>query len=81
VGAGGYYIEHPHTLENFRSEFFVDSIFQSLTYEQWSAAGRKKAVHLAHEKALQLIDTYERPPMDQGLEEELDAFAERHWVR
>jgi trimethylamine--corrinoid protein Co-methyltransferase len=80
VGPGGYYIEHPHTLANFRSEFFVDSIFQSLTYEQWSAAGRKKAVHLAHEKALQLIDAYQRPPMDQGLEAELDAFVERHWA-
>jgi len=55
----------PHTLDNSRTEFFVDSIFQSLTYEQWSAAGRKKAVHLAHEKALQLID----------------AYVERHWVR
>ena len=30
------------------------------------ASGRKKAVHLAHEKALQLIDAYERPPMDPG---------------
>jgi trimethylamine--corrinoid protein Co-methyltransferase len=78
VGPGGYYIEHPHTLENFRSEFFVDSIFQSLTYEQWSAAGRKKAVHLAQEKALQLIDSYERPPMDPGLEAEIDAFVERN---
>ncbi len=80
VGPGGYYIEHPHTLEHFRSEFFVDSIFQSLTYEQWNAAGRKKAVHLGHEKALQLIDSYERPPMDPGLEAEIDAYVQRHWV-
>jgi trimethylamine--corrinoid protein Co-methyltransferase len=81
VGPGGYYIEHPHTLENFRSEFFVESIFQSLTYEQWSAAGRKKAVHLAQEKALELIDSYQRPPLDPGLEAEIDAFVERHWAR
>ena len=81
VGPGGYYIEHPHTLEHFRSEFFVDSIFQSPTYEQWSAAGRKKAVHLAHEKALKVIDSYEQPFMDRGLEEEIDAYVERNWVR
>ncbi|UCF98637.1 MAG: trimethylamine methyltransferase family protein [Spirochaetaceae bacterium] len=80
VGPGGYYIEHPHTLEHFRSEFFVDSIFQSLTYEQWSAAGKKKAVHLAHEKAQTLIDSYERPPMDPGLEAEIEAYVERHWI-
>jgi trimethylamine--corrinoid protein Co-methyltransferase len=80
VGPGGYFIEHPHTLDNFRSEFFVDSIFQSLTYEQWGASGRKKAVHLAHEKAEALIGAYERPPMDPGLEAEIDAFVERHWA-
>ncbi len=81
VGPGGHYVEHPHTLEHFRSEFFVDSIFQSLTYEQWSAAGRKEAVHLAHEKALELIGSYERPAMDQGLEAEIDAYVERRWVQ
>ena len=81
VGPGGYYIEHPHTLENFRSEFFVNSIFQSLTYEQWRASGRKDAVQLAHEKAQALVDAYQKPPMDSGLEAELDAFVERHWVK
>jgi len=80
VGPGGRYIEHPHTLEHFRSEFFVDSIFQSLTYEQWNAAGRKEAVHLAHEKAMQLIDSYEQPAMDPGLEAEIDAYVKRHWI-
>ena len=81
VGPGGHYIEHPHTLEHFRSEFFVDSIFQSLTYEQWGASGRNDAVNLAHEKARALIEAYERPPMDQGLEAEIDAFVRRHWAK
>jgi trimethylamine--corrinoid protein Co-methyltransferase len=81
VGPGGYYIEHPHTLENFRSEFFVDSIFQSLTYEQWSASGCNDAVQLAHEKAQALLAAYEKPPMDQGLEAEIDAFVAHHWAK
>ena len=81
VGPGGHYIEHPHTLENFRSEFFVDSLFQSLTYEQWGASGRYDEVQLAREKAQALIEGYQRPPMDQGLEAEIDAFVERHWVK
>jgi trimethylamine--corrinoid protein Co-methyltransferase len=81
VGPGGYYIEHPHTLENFRSEFFVDSIFQSLTYEQWAASGRNDALQLAREKAQALLDAYEKPPMDQGLEAEIDAFVAHHWIK
>jgi hypothetical protein len=37
-------------------------------------------VHLAHEKALELIDSYERPAMDPGLEAEIDVYVERHWI-
>ena len=81
VGPGGHYIEHPHTLENFRSEFFVDSIFQSLTYEQWGASGRNDAVQLAREKAQALLYAYEKPPIDQGLETEIDAFVAHHWAK
>lgn len=81
VGPGGYYIEHPHTLENFRSEFFVNSIFQSLTYEQWGASGRNDAVQLAHEKAQAIIAAYEKPPTDQGLEAEIDTFVAHHWAK
>jgi trimethylamine--corrinoid protein Co-methyltransferase len=79
IGPGGHYVEHSHTLEHYRSEFFVDSIFQSLTYEQWSASGKKEAVYLAHEKALQLIEAYQRPAMDPGLAAEIDAYVQRHW--
>jgi hypothetical protein len=41
---------------------------------------KRVVVHLAREKALQLIDTYQRPPMDPGLEKEIDAYLEANWV-
>jgi len=76
VGPGGCFIDHDHTLEHFRGLQASDGVFQSTDYERWAQAGRKQAVHLAHEKALKLIAAYERPPLDPGLEAEIDGYLE-----
>ena len=79
VGPGGHFIEHEHTLENYRNEFLTESLFRSPDYEKWKAAGKKVVVHLAREKALSLIEEYERPPIDPGLEEEVDRYVAANW--
>ena len=80
IGPGGHFIEHNHTLENYRSEFSIESLFGSQDYEKWRATGKRDAVHLARDKALQLIDSYEKPPMDPGLAQDIDAYVEANWV-
>lgn len=80
VGPGNHFIEHPHTLEHYRDDFLTESLFRSPDYEKWSATGRRDVVHLAHARALRLLDDYRKPPMDQGLEEELEAFVKANWV-
>jgi trimethylamine--corrinoid protein Co-methyltransferase len=80
VGPGGTFLENMHTLKNFRSEFLTESLFRSVDYEKWKSMKKRVVVHLAREKALQLIDTYERPPMDPGMEKEIDAYLEANWV-
>jgi trimethylamine--corrinoid protein Co-methyltransferase len=79
VGPGGCFLDHPHTLENFRAALSDNGVFQSADYERWAAGGRKDAARLAHEKALRLLAACERPPLDPGLEAELDAYVKRHW--
>lgn len=79
VGPGGYYIDQDHTLMNYRTEFLADEIFRSPDYEGWRTRGKKEAVHVAHEKALRIIESYEKPPIDQGLEEEMEAYIKAHW--
>ena len=81
IGPGGHYIEHSHTLENYRSEFPPESIFRSPDYESWRMAGKLDAAHFAQERARQIIDSYEMPPMDTGLEEQIDAYVAAQWVR
>jgi trimethylamine--corrinoid protein Co-methyltransferase len=79
IGPGGHYIEHSHTLDNYRSEFLTESLFRSPDYEKWKAMGKRVVVQLAQEKAQEIIESYEKPPIDPGLEEEVDAYVKRRW--
>ncbi len=81
VGPGNHFIEHEHTLDNYRSEFLTETLFRSPNYERWAASGSRMVSHLAHDRALKLLESYERPYIDEGLEEEIDAYVERNWVR
>lgn len=81
VGPGGLFIDHPHTMKHFRVELLTEALFQSTDYERWAAGGHREAVHLAHEKALRLVESYRRPALDQGLEAELDSYVRRHWLQ
>jgi len=78
VGPAGQYADHAHTLAHCRTEFLTETSFGPGSYE-CSAGGRKDAVQLAHEEALALIASYRRPPMDPGLEAEIDGYVRRHW--
>ena len=80
VGPGGQYVTHPHTLKHCRTAFSVSQVFNRKTYDRWAVEGKKDAWHLAHEKALKIIDAYERPPIDAGLEQEIEAYVRRHWT-
>ena len=79
IGPGGCFIQHDHTLEHFREELRTESIFHSPDYNSWTANGKRNAVHLAHERAMKLIDAYQPPEMDQGIKEEIEAYVKRNW--
>ena len=80
VGPGGHFIEHSHTLHNFRSEISTMSLFKPGDYreraEEPDEKRRRDVVHSAHERALSLIDFYERPYIDPGLEQEIDGYVQ-----
>ena len=78
VGPAGQYADHAHTLAHCRTEFLTETSFGPGSYE-CSAGERQDAAQLAHEKALALMASYRRPPMDPGLEAEIDGYVRRHW--
>jgi trimethylamine--corrinoid protein Co-methyltransferase len=78
VGPGGHYLGHPHTLEKFQSAFFMPKLFDNNAIEQWVADGSKDATTRALEAARAALATYEEPPLDSAIADELlDYIARR----
>ncbi len=63
-----------HTLKRFKDAFFAPEILDYLSYEQWKVKGSKDMAQRCREKAKSIIASYEQPPMDPAVREELDAF-------
>lgn len=80
VGPGGCFIQSLHTLDNYREEYLAEGIFSSSDYETWSSQEKRGLVHAAHDKANKIIDSYQKPIIDPGLEEEIDAYVKSKWV-
>ncbi|TIU43303.1 MAG: methyltransferase, partial [Mesorhizobium sp.] len=54
--------------------FIAPEILDYLSYEQWKVKGSKDMAQRCREKATAIIASYEQPPMDPAVREELDAF-------
>ena len=78
IGPGGHYLGHPHTLENFQRAFFMPDLFDNNSIEQWQAEGSVEITERALRYARNLLDTYEEPKLDAGVNEALlDYIARR----
>ena len=45
VGPAGHFLGTKHTLEHFENAFFMPSVMDFNSFEQWSAEGRKGPRH------------------------------------
>jgi trimethylamine--corrinoid protein Co-methyltransferase len=77
VGPGGHYLGHPHTLANFETAFFMPELFDNNSIEQWQADGSKEVTERALEYARKLLNDYEEPALDPGVNEALRAFIDQ----
>jgi trimethylamine--corrinoid protein Co-methyltransferase len=77
VGPAGHFLGTQHTLEHFDKAFFMPSIMDFNSYEQWSAEGAKDHDARGRDKAKALLASYEKPPMDPSIEEALQDFVRR----
>jgi trimethylamine--corrinoid protein Co-methyltransferase len=74
VGPGSHYLGCSHTQANFQTAFYRSSIADNNSYEQWLAEGEKTAPQRANDLARRWLETYEAPPLDQGLADGLNDF-------
>ena len=78
IGPGGHYLGHPHTLENFQRAFFMPEMFDNNSIEQWQAEGAIQTNERALQRARDLLNEYEEPTLDAGVNEALlDYIARR----
>ncbi len=77
VGHGGHFLGAMHTMERFRTCFYRPLLSSSDNYERWVKNG---AVDTAGRAALiwqQRLESYEQPPLDEGIRAELEDFVTR----
>ena len=74
VPPGGHFFGTAHTLARFENAFYHPFISDWRNYESWEEAGGEDSTRRATRIWKRLLEHYEKPPMDPGIREALDAF-------
>ncbi len=77
VGPAGHFLGTQHTLDHFEKAFFIPSLMDFNSFEQWSAEGAKDHDTRGRDKARALLQSYVEPKLDEGVAEGLRAFIAR----
>jgi trimethylamine---corrinoid protein Co-methyltransferase len=74
VGPGSHFLGCSHTQANFETAFYRSSIADNNSYEQWEAEGRQDAAQRANKLWKRMLQEYEAPEIDAGVDEAITAF-------
>jgi trimethylamine--corrinoid protein Co-methyltransferase len=77
VGPAGHFLGTQHTLEHFEKAFFMPTLMDFNSFEQWQAEGAKDHDRRGREKAQSLLAAYEAPRLDEGIAEAISDFIAR----
>ena len=77
VGPGGHFFGTAHTQARYRDAFYAPLLSDWRNHESWVEAGRPDAMGKASRLWKEILATYEQPPLDPAIAEELDAFVAR----
>jgi trimethylamine--corrinoid protein Co-methyltransferase len=77
VGPGGHFFGTQHTQDRYKTAFYAPIISDWRNYETWAEAGSPTAMERANRIWKERLASYEKPPLDPAIEEELDAFVEK----
>ena len=76
-GPGQHLFGSAHTLANYETAYWESDLSDSMSYEQWTEAGSEDAATRANKRWKRLLDEYEAPPIDPGIDEALLDFMAR----
>jgi trimethylamine--corrinoid protein Co-methyltransferase len=77
VGHGGHFFGAEHTLARFRDCFWRPTIATTDNVDRWRRGGSLDQAARAGVRWRELLEGYERPPLDEAVEAELVEFVER----
>ncbi|RUM99651.1 methyltransferase [Pseudaminobacter arsenicus] len=77
VGPGGHFFGTQHTQDRYKTAFYAPIISDWRNYETWMEAGSPTAMERANRIWKERLASYEKPPLDPAIEEELNAFVEK----
>ena len=77
VGPSGHFFGHAHTIEHYDSVFYRPMTAETGTWDQWVEEGRRDVEARAAAVAASLLESFEPPPLDEGVAEGLDEYVAR----
>jgi trimethylamine--corrinoid protein Co-methyltransferase len=80
LGSDGNYLTHPTTFKHCRS-LYQPRLFTRDDYQSWESKGSRCAADNTERMLVDRLAKYEKPPIDQGLEEALADYVHRQKKR
>jgi trimethylamine--corrinoid protein Co-methyltransferase len=77
VGPGGHFFGTQHTQDRYTTAFYQPFLSDWHNFEAWEAAGSVWTPERAHRVYKEIIGSFEEPPMDAAIRDELAAFVDR----
>jgi len=77
VGSDGHFFGTEHTQERYEKAFYQPFVSDWTNYEGWAAKGAVWTAERAHNLYKEILNSFEAPPMDIAIRQELSEFVER----
>ncbi|MBT4891203.1 MAG: trimethylamine methyltransferase family protein, partial [Rhodospirillales bacterium] len=77
VGPGNHYLGSAHTQRNFETAFYSSNVADYNSFEQWEQEGSLDATTRANRTYKDMLNTYEAPAIDSGVDEALREFVDK----
>lgn len=74
VGPGGHYLGCAHTQANFKTAFWRSEVLDYKPFETWEDEGARDTQTLAAARVQTLLNNYQKPELDAGIEEALNEY-------
>jgi trimethylamine--corrinoid protein Co-methyltransferase len=80
VGPGGHFFGSTHTMERYQEAFYAPLLSNWNNYESWLEAGSVNTEQRANQIWKQLLQEYQQPAIDPGVDEALQDYVSRRKI-